>query len=160
MKPKLIKHGQPSWRLSTPSVEAYVTETGGHLGPVTFRVGDRTIRPFSVAPWATEKPPGRLPPILRVLRGDFFCLPFGGNETVFHGESHPVHGETANARWRKVEAGPGYLHLRLRPKVRSGCVDKHVWLGRHHGVVYQRHVISGMSGPMNLGLGGGRSAAA
>jgi cobalt/nickel transport system permease protein len=38
--------------------------------------------------------------VLRVLRGDFFCLPFGGNATAWHGEKHPLHGETANREWR------------------------------------------------------------
>ena len=31
--------GQPSWRIATKDVEAYVTQLGGHLAPVTF---DRT----------------------------------------------------------------------------------------------------------------------
>ena len=33
------------------------------------------------------------PPVIRVLRGDFFCMPFGGNEGSFRGERHLVHGE-------------------------------------------------------------------
>ncbi len=95
-----IVYGQPSWRLVSGEVEAFVTETGGHLGPVTFDRKGRRIRPYSVAPWAEEAVDRSLPAILKVLRGDFFCLPFGGNATAYHGEKHPVHGETANARWR------------------------------------------------------------
>ena len=48
------KAGQPSWRIASREVEAFVTETGGHLGPVTFRVGGKKIQPFSIAPWAQE----------------------------------------------------------------------------------------------------------
>src|SRR5512135_1149260 len=32
---KRMIRGQPSWRLASTTVEAFVTEVGGHLGPVT-----------------------------------------------------------------------------------------------------------------------------
>lgn len=152
MKAKLtMKLGQPSWRLATREVEAFVTETGGHLGPVTFRLGGRKIQPFSVAPWAEEKLAPSMPPLLKVLRGDFFCLPFGGNETPFQSERYPVHGETANCNWRFESAGAGTLHLSLATKVRAGRVDKYIAFRPGQTAVYQRHVISGMSGPMSFG---------
>src|SRR5437879_2722402 len=100
LQKKLLVHGQPSWRLATTDVEAFVTELGGHLGPVTFDRHGRKLTPYSVAPWAEETTDASLPPIIKVLRGDFFCLPFGANTTPFRGERHPVHGETANARWK------------------------------------------------------------
>jgi hypothetical protein len=71
--------GQPSWRLASPRVEAYVTQTGGMIGPVTFDRTGKKIRPLSVAPWATEAIDKSNPEIIRALRGDFFCMPFGGN---------------------------------------------------------------------------------
>jgi hypothetical protein len=146
-----IKLGQPSWRVATRGVEAFVTETGGHLGPVTFRIGKKKIQPFSVAPWAKGKTDSTLPPILKVLRGDFFCLPFGGNSTPFRGEQHPPHGETANGQWRLESANAGSLHLSMATKIRAGRVDKYISLRSDQTAVYQRHVISGMSGPMNFG---------
>ena len=147
--------GQPSWRLATNQLEAFVTELGGHLGPVTFECAGRKIQPFSVAPWAKEKPDPKLPPILRVLRGDFFCLPFGGNGTPYHDEQYPVHGETANAKWRleslQHQAGRACLHLSLSLKIRPGRVDKRIFLLEGHPAVYSQHTITGMGGPMNLG---------
>ena len=152
MKPPLITvFGQPSWQLQTGSVKLFVTRIGGHVGPVTFQIGGRKIQPFSVAPWAEEKTDSSLPPMLKVLRGDFFCLPFGGNTTPFKGERHPAHGETANGRWALESASAGELHLRLRTKIRRGRVDKFIFLRAGHAAVYQQHVISGMSGSMNLG---------
>jgi len=147
--------GQPSWPLRTRDVELYVTELGGHLGPVTFDRTGRKIQPYSVAPWAEEKIDPAAPVILKVLRGDFFCMPFGDNATAYRGERHPPHGETANARWRfesldKDEAR-ACLHLSLRTKTRRGRVDKYITLIPGHNAVYCRHVISEMSGPMNLG---------
>jgi hypothetical protein len=150
MKTRIV-FGQPSWRIATKTVEAFVTRTGGHLAPITFRVGGRRISPMSVAPWAEEKLDSTLPPILRVLRGDFFCMPFGGNATPFREERHPVHGETANAQWQLAGAAAGHLHLRLRTKIRPGQVDKHIFLRPGQTIVYQRHVITGMRGPMSFG---------
>ena len=148
-------YGQPSWRLASSEVEAYVTELGGQLGPVTFERDDRQIQPYSVAPWAEEALEAGLPPVLQALRGDFFCLPFGGNSTPYHGERHPVHGETANARWRfeslQSREGRRCLHLSLRTKVRPGRVDKRITLVEGHNALYCQHVLSGMSGPMSLG---------
>lgn len=152
---KRIIHGQPSWRLASTDVEAFVTEMGGHLGPVTFDRKGRKLQPYSVAPWAEEQTDPSLPPILKALRGDFFCLPFGGNATPFGREKHPVHGETSNARWqfRSLETSEGRscLHLSLQTKVRSGRVDKRVWLVDGQNILYSQHVVTGMSGPMNLG---------
>jgi hypothetical protein len=150
-----IIQGQPSWRLASGEVEAFVTQMGGQLGPVTFDRRRRKIQPYSVAPWAEEPVDRSLPPIIQALRGDFFCLPFGGNATPFRGEKHPVHGETANARWRfeslETKGERTCLHLSLRTKVRPGHVDKRIWLQDGENVIYCQHVVSGMSGPMNLG---------
>jgi hypothetical protein len=147
--------GQRSWRVAANDVEAFVTETGGHLGPVAFERRGRRIRPYSVAPWAEEPSPASLPPILKVLRGDFFCMPFGGNGTVFGREKHPVHGETANSRWRfesrEKQEGKTSLRLSLKTRIRPARVDKEILLADGQNNVYCRHVVSGASGPMCLG---------
>ena len=147
--------GQTSWRLATGEVEAFVTEMGGHLGPVTFHRRDQKTRPYSVAPWAEERHHSPLPPVIKALRGDFFCLPFGGNSTPFRGEQHPVHGETANARWRfealnRHEGGTS-LHLSLKTKIRPGRVDKRIFLLDGQNNVYCEHLVSGMNGPTSFG---------
>jgi hypothetical protein len=147
--------GQPSWRIANKDVEAYLTETGGHLGPVTFKVNGKKISPYSVAPWAKEKVDRSTPAIIKVLRGDFFCMPFGGNTTPYRGERHPVHGEVANSKWKleSVDQGPSMtcFHASLKTKVRKGQVDKRICLMKGHNAIYSRHTISGVSGPMPLG---------
>lgn len=147
--------GQDSYTISTREVRAAVTRTGGHLGPVTFLLGGRRIQPFSIAPWWKEKTAPGNPPLIRVLRGDFFCLPFGGNSTAFHGEKHPVHGETANRRWRLTGLSRSReavtLRLTLKTRIRPGSVEKRITLVPGHTAVYQEHLITGMSGPMNMG---------
>ncbi len=147
--------GQPSWRLASSTVEAFVTEVGGHLGPVAFDRQGRNIQPYSVAPWAEEKIDPATPAILKVLRGDFFCLPFGGNDKPYRGEKHPPHGETANARWTfescDTREGKTTLHLSLNTTIRKGRVDKKIFLIDGQNVLYCQHTLSGMKGPMNLG---------
>ena len=147
----VLKYGQPSWRIASHEVEAYVTATGGHLGPVTFSIGEQQIQPFSINPWAEEPTAADLPVMLKVLRGDFFCMPFGGNATPFDGEQHPPHGDTANHDWTLEAATPGQLHLSMNTRTRKGRVDKYISLRPGHTAVYQRHVISGMTGPMSCG---------
>jgi len=149
-KSRVVK-GQPSWRIAVPEVEAFVTRNGGHLAPVSFKCKGRRVQPLAVAPWAEEKLSADTPTILRVLRGDLFCMPFGWNWVPYRGEKYATHGETANEKWRLEEIGPGRLHLSLKTKTRPGRVDKYVELRKGHTAIYQRHRIFGMKGPMNLG---------
>jgi len=152
---KQVILGQPSWPVRSSSVEAFVTEEGGHLAPVTFDRRNRRIQPYALPPWWSEPLPADTPPILKVLRGDFFCLPFGANSEAFHGERHQVHGESANRKWRfeslERDGGRTTLHLGLKTTVRRGCLDKRITLVDGHNAIYCQHVISDMSGPMDLG---------
>jgi hypothetical protein len=148
-------HKQPSFQIRSTTVEASVTETGGHLAPVVFDREGRRIQPYSIAPWAEEKIDPALPAILRVLRGDFFCAPFGGNEQAWRSEKHPVHGETANNKWLLESMGRTdgrtTLHLSMETSIRKGRVDKRISVVDGHNAVYCQHVLSGMTGPMNVG---------
>ena len=150
-----VIHGQPSWPLRSSHVHAHLTRLGGHLGPVQFRLGRRTVAPLSVAPWAEEKLPREMPALLKALRGDFFCAPFGGNGTPWRGEQHPPHGETANAAWRleRLEHAETQVTLRARLdlKVRPGRVTKTIILPEGSPVVGQSHEIAGARGPLSVG---------
>jgi hypothetical protein len=147
--------GQPAWRLATRDMELWLTQTGGQLGPVTFNCRGKPWQPYSIAPWCEETDLPEMPPILQVLRGDFFCMPFGGNARRFRGEQHPVHGETANEPWALLalsEEGPRLtLHAELATHIRPGVVQKQISLIEGHNAVYCRHVLTGMIGPMSFG---------
>jgi hypothetical protein len=148
--------GQPSWSFGSSLVRATLTRRGGHLAPVTFTLpSGQTVQPFAVAPWAERKLPPGTPDLLRALRGDFFCCPFGGNGTPWRGEHHPPHGETANGNWTLVslETGQGRstLHARLRTRVRKGQVEKFLTVVDGHAALYSRHVLLGLQGPMSIG---------
>ena len=141
--------GQNSFQISTNSVQAFLTESGGQLAPVVFYLADRRIEPFSVAPWWNEHLD--LPPILGVLRGDFFCLPFGGNDEPYLGEQHPIHGETANVKWALTTSSPTEITMEMTTTIRKGRVQKKVWVVPNQTAVYQRHTITEMEGSMSLG---------
>ena len=153
---KIVKvFGQPSWRLRTKAVDVYIGRTGGMVGPVVYHLNGRDISPYAVAPWAEEKLPADVSPLLRALRGDFFCMPFGFDPRPFRGERHPQHGECAQGEWRydgrQSAAGRVTLRLGYATRIRRGFITKEVTLIPGHTAVYQRHVIFGMRGPMSYG---------
>jgi hypothetical protein len=146
--------GHMAFALQNDVVELAVTELGGHMAPVTFTVdGQRQIQPFSIAPWWNENTAEA--PILQVLRGDFFCMPFGANNDLYEGERYLPHGQTANCHWSHVETvskgNKSTLHLQLNIAAEQGKVDKVIEIRKGHTAVYQRHVISGWSGRMPVG---------
>ena len=146
--------GQRGWSFASNRVKAFLTRTGGHLAPVTFQLGRQKVQPFSITPWGKESLPG-IPTMLRVARGDFFCMPFGGNAAVFRGECHPPHGETANRDWtfRSLErmGDTVCLHTSMQTRARRGRVDKRLVLRAGHTAVYCEHILSGFRGPMPIG---------
>ena len=148
-------HGEPSWTFASDCVEASLTRVGGHLAPVTFRTARGAIQPFAIAPWAGEKLVPGTAPVLRPLRGDFFCAPFGGNEKTFRGEDHPAHGETATSPWKFIaqhsEPTGTELVVRMQTRVRAGEITKRIFLRHGETNLYCRHELNGFSGPLNLG---------
>ncbi len=147
-------HGQDSWLIKSNAVTCAVTRLGGHMAPITFFADtDAPLQPYYISPWQGEGTK-QDEPVLQTLRGDFFCLPFGGNPS-WKGENHRVHGETSYRRWRKsgfIKAGGiTGLTLTMEPKVRPGKVAKRIALCDGENVVYLQHTLTGFSGRMPLG---------
>jgi hypothetical protein len=139
-------HGEPSYRLRSDLVDLAVTRRGGQMAPVRFQLEDRWVEPYSIAPWKPKECSKKTPAVLRVLRGDFFCLPFGEDKTTKY-----VHGETANRKWELLEEGEGLLRMRLSLKNQDGVVTKTLRLAPGERVVYQEHAVEGVSGRYNFG---------
>jgi hypothetical protein len=142
---------QPSWRLANEQVEVYVTQIGGHMGPVTFFCGEKRFSPMAVAPWHGEKAIPGAPPCQHVQRGDLFCMPFGANARSYRGEKYPSHGETANSFWELKDRGRDHLTADMECSVRPGRVRKEIFLRNGHQAIYIKHTIHGMSGRMCFG---------
>lgn len=140
-------HGEPSFALITPEVRLWVTQRAGHMAPAIFTLpGDpgREVSPYALAPWQPAEFPD-IPPLLSVLRGDFFCLPFGGRQ------GGPPHGDPANAPWKLVDASPLALTLEQQATDTTALLRKTLSTRPGHTAVYAEHSISGLSGRYNYG---------
>ena len=147
---------QPSWILESPQVRLAVTKVGGQMAPVTFlRDSGKPVQPYHVSPWQNEGLKNLPAPVLTALRGDWFCLPFGGNGDAFRHEKHPPHGEVAGAEWTYVDTkhdgGRHTLVLAFEPQARKGKIVKELSLVEGHNAVYSRHIVTGFSGPAPCG---------
>lgn len=106
------------WKLAGRHGSAAVQDLGGMLGPVTFRLGDREVQPFVVAPWDEEDLSDQ-PGILRHLRGEWPCVPFGADASRpglpldwrsvpapadAARDEHP-HGFSSNYHWHLIAHG-------------------------------------------------------
>jgi hypothetical protein len=146
-----VIHSQPSWVVSNDQLELAVTQMGAHMAPVTFfRRAQRPVQPYYISPWQDENV--KVPvPVLGPLRGDFFCIPFGGNSEAFRGERHPPHGEACGSRWKLEDCRTNdetlTLQLSFNTRVRSGRILRELSLLKGHNVVYSRTVIEGFAGP-------------
>lgn len=153
--PSRSVHSQPSAILATKDVEVAVTTRGGHMAPVTFfRSSDRPVQPYSVSPWQDEAPLPMPAPVLVTLRGDFFCMPFGGNSAEVAGEKHPPHGEIVGELWEVVgtkQAGDVItLTMEIDTKVRKGRVIKELSLVDGQNAVYSRHTVNYIQGVVRI----------
>ncbi len=156
MKNQVI-HSQPSFVLANEQVSVAITKRGGHMAPAIFGNGDgQQISPYYISPWQDEEPANMPAEVLVPLRGDFFCMPFGGNASEYKGEKHPPHGETATGVWSFVDDETSRpdcsrLTLALDTHIRKGRVTKEIFLRERHPVVYQRHTVHGFVGPTPVG---------
>lgn len=139
-------HGARGWMWKGDRVAFHLAEEGGQLGAVEFSLPERVVRPYSLAPWAADACPGKAPPLLRVLRGDFFCIPFGDD-----GPEIPPHGDAANGVWRLDSVDAGGLTATLESGVPSATLTKRVSARRGECALYQEHVVSGAEGRFNYG---------
>jgi len=140
---KLI-HGEDSHTLDTPELSLAVTARGGHLAPVTFHLGGRDVSPYALAPWLPSEQEDQ-PALLTVLRGDFLCLPFGGQE------NGPPHGDPANAHWDLLSASDQSLVLSQDAADSGAHVEKHLSVVPGQHAIRIEHRISKLEGDYNYG---------
>lgn len=148
--------GRQSWRLAADRVELFVTEIGGHMAPVNFKLGARTVQPFLIAPWVEEVVASDTEEVLKGLRGDFFCMPFGDRYMPDDGNVYPLHGESATRVWKldgiEQTADRSELRASMEWSVRPGSVTKSVTVVEGQPAVYTRHIVSGVTGAFSYGM--------
>ena len=138
-------YGAPSFSLNHDLVSLRITREGGMLAPVTFQLGDRIVSPYSLSPWKPDEVDAELPVLLKNLRGDFFCLPFGPQENGL------PHGETANCPWSLVSETEGSLTLGIDASDVAANVMKTISLRPGQTAIYHEHRISGLEGDFSYG---------
>jgi hypothetical protein len=138
-----MNYGQPSYSVESSLVRAAVTVRGGHL-TASFDTGMGEVDPFYIAPWWHETLAHDTPGVLQVLRGDFFCFPFGGGEDRKRNITYPPHGHTACNPWDF-----GLLHE--MDLAAGGRITKCITLREDEPVIYIDHSIEGFVGEMPLG---------
>ena len=138
-------HGAPSYTLKTAEVELAVTQTAGHLAPVTFHLPGLKASPYSLSPWTPTQIDQSLPNLLTYLRGDFMCLPFGGQQ------KGPPHGDTANAPWQLASSSATSLKLTQTGTDTGATVAKNFTLIPGHHAIYWEHIITQLEGRWNYG---------
>lgn len=138
-------HGAASFSLSSDLVSLFVTQEGGHLAPVTFKIDDRIVSPYALAPWLPDEVDATLPVLLKNLRGDFLCLPFGPQE------NGPPHGESANASWKFVSQVDLSLTLEMEAYDVSAKITKTLSLRPGETAIYLTHQIDGLEGDWSYG---------
>jgi len=138
-------HGAPSFTLATDLVKVAVTQDGGHLAPVVFTLGDREVSPYALAPWLPDEVDADLPVLLKNLRGDFLCLPFGPQA-----DGQP-HGETANFEWSLVDQSDRSLRIAIDASDLQARVEKTINLRPDQTVLYLTHQVTGLEGNFNYG---------
>ena len=153
---KATEHSQAGWRLKSDAVSLFVTETGGHMAPVKFYANSNNpIEPYYISPWQDEKHDSMPAEVMVPLRGDFFCMPFGGNGEEVNGEKHTPHGEVSASKWSFAGSGKkgkvSSIKLTMKTKTRSGNATKELRLLEGHNIIYSTHTLAGYSGKMPLG---------
>ena len=153
---KAENHKSSGWYLKGNDIELFLTEQGGKHAPVTFFLGsDDPVQPYHLCAWQDSQPDLSHIPLLQNLRGDFFCLPFGGNAEAYQGEQHQCHGETSAMAWTMTKAeeenGRRVFVFEMDTKVRPAHVEKRIEMRQGHSALYIRHTVTGMSGKMPYG---------
>ena len=143
---KIKIHGATSFWVSSERVEFYLSEIGGHLAPVNFKLKHRWVSPFSLPPWEAHEISSQVSPVERILRGDFFCFPFGVNKGIPH-----VHGDAPNLKWKYIKSNVHSIELQLSLKCVKGKITKIISLNPNHRALYQEHIIEGVQGYFNYG---------
>lgn len=117
-----------NWDIAWDRGSATVLQTGAMIGPAHLVLDDgRSIQPFAVAPWAddTGGEYEALPPLLKRLRGEWACVPYGMPDPPaslsdswrpplpLQREDDTFHGYSSNAAWQLASRSDASLDLVL-----------------------------------------------
>ena len=146
--------GQSSWILESDCVRLGVTKVGAHMAPVSFNFNSsEPMLPYYISPWQGEDTSTLIGTPDAVLRGDFFCLPFGRSDQQESGS--PNHGRTSAGRWNLVdsqaEGGISSLRIEMEDALGPAKVTRVFFLRDGENIVYDLTLIAELEGSFPFG---------
>ncbi len=147
-------YGEPSYTLKSDKVEVYISIQGGHL-TASFKDEGKNYEPFFIPHWWNQVKNPEEQQIVNILRGDFFCFPFGANVGSYKGKEYFVHGNTANKNWEifslKESKDLKEIVLTTELDYDDGFVDKVISINDTDPVIYSKNIIRDFEGRVPLG---------
>ncbi len=152
MKNIAINKNRLCYILKGKNAEIQTTISCGHM-TADFNLNGKTISPFYVAPWYNEQQ-YNCNNCDRVLRGNFFCFPFGLN-LPYNGIDYPGHGFTVSDNYNFVsESHDGDTHsmtLSIDIEEDHCTVERTYTIKDNENNIYQRNTITGATGKYPVG---------
>lgn len=140
-------YGKSSYNISNESVEVFTTVLGGNT-TAYFKLGKKTICPYFIAPWWKEPWLNLGSNLLNVCRGNFFCLPMGGDPEGYSGKVIPVHGSCANENWDQLDRendNKKKLSLVFREND-FASIHKEITIKDSETIIYEKNTVMGYEG--------------
>ena len=137
-------HGAQCVEVDRYPTQVTMALTGAQVSPVTFSLESGSASPYSLPPWLPTEAEG-FDPILRMLRGDFLCLPFG------EPDGGMIHGDVANAEWTVTEQTDDSILAELRAHDVDATFYKEVRVIGNQAALYQRFSSPDLTGRWNYG---------
>ena len=135
--------------LKNNNVEVGILEECGHLFPVRFFFDKDIVEPLNIAPWTNEQLDPGMQPMLKFLRGDFFCAPFGASD-ILEDETR-AHGASANDKWNDIQISNSSIKLKLSKNISGAELLKEISISENESVIYQKHTFIGGKGKIPVG---------
>jgi len=143
--------GKSSYIVESDRTCARITECGGHV-TAEFRLGEKIVDPFFVAPWWGEGRQELAGTCDDPLRGIFFCFPFGmsGN---YGGINRPCHGFVPARNWKLCESKDGRsVTMSITVPEEHATVEQTVSVQPGETVLYISDTITGAEGAYPVGF--------
>ncbi len=87
--------------------------------------------------------------MLKFLRGDFFCAPFGDSD-ILEDETR-AHGASANDKWNDIQISESSIKLKLSKNISGAEWIKEISIRENESVIYQKHIFIGGKGRIPVG---------
>ncbi len=128
-----------SFLIENKTTRAFVEDKVGLLGPVDFYKDDaQCVSPYYISHWCGKR--NDQLPHCNTLKGDFFCLPFGGNN-VYAGHNYGCHGPGANGVWSVSSKADDSIEMKMKFPDTETRLTKRIRLGNN--CIYQEHLVQG-----------------